>query len=294
MSIKLKLISFVTAFVMMLSIMVVGVYALQQTINLEGIINFQIDDKSLWVSDVRIKNDNYTEEQSIENFMPGYINNNFNLSISTITNNYGSFTLYFDIINTTEKEYNISASYDGSEANVTVSPSITEIPAGTGETITSSTQPTATLAIEVSCPQGSLVDLSDISIIFGEIISYTATINVTYSGGLNTEDIYIAINDDEDFTCYMNENYTEDQEIVLNNVTRIAFGGIGSKLTRVVTDPIDMTVTSNTGIKESIYYDGISSVDTDFLGWYELTQDTVFNVLIERHNTLPPEPGVVA
>lgn len=282
MSIKLKLISFVTAFVMMLSIMVVGVYALQQTINLEGSINFQIDDKSLWVSDVRIKNDNYTEEQSIENFMPGYINNNFNLSISTITNNYGSFTLYFDIINTTEKEYNISASYAGSEANVTVSPSITEIPAGTGETITSSTQPTATLAIEVSCPQGSSVDLSDISIIFEEIPSYTATINVTYSGGLNTENIYIAINDDEDFTGYMNENYTEDQVIVLNNVTRIAFGGIGSKLTRV-TDPIDMTVTSNTGINESIYYSGSTSVDTDFLGWYELTQDTVFNITIELH-----------
>lgn len=281
MSIKLKLISFVTAFVMMLSIMVVGVYALQQTINLEGSINFQIDDKSLWVSDVRIKNDNYTEEQSIENFMPGYINNNFNLSISTITNNYGSFTLYFDIINTTEKEYNISASYAGSEANVTVSPSITEIPAGTGETITSSTQPTATLAIEVSCPQGSLVDLSDISIIFEEIPSYTATINVTYSG-LNVEDIYIAINDDEDFTEYT-KNYGEDQVIVLNNVTRIAFGGIGSKLTRIITDPIDMTVTSNTGINESIYYAGNTNVDTDFLGWYELTQDTVFNITIELH-----------
>lgn len=281
MSIKLKLISFVTAFVMMLSIMVVGVYALQQTINLEGSINFQIDDKSLWVSDVRIKNDNYTEEQSIENFMPGYINNNFNLSISTITNNYGSFTLYFDIINTTEKEYNISASYAGSEANVTVSPSITEIPAGTGETITSSTQPTATLAIEVSCPQGSLVDLSDISIIFEEIPSYTATINVTYSG-LNVEDIYIAINDDEDFTCYT-KNYGEDQVIVLNNVTRIAFGGTGSKLTRMITDPIDMTVTSNTGINESIYYAGNTNVDTDFLGWYELTQDTVFNITIKLH-----------
>lgn len=281
MSIKLKFISFVTAFVMMLSIMVVGVYALQQTINLEGSINFQIDDKSLWVSDVRIKNDNYTEEQSIENFMPGYINNNFNLSISTITNNYGSFTLYFDIINTTEKEYNISASYAGSEANVTVSPSITEIPAGTGETITSSTQPTATLAIEVSCPQGSSVDLSDISIIFEEIPSYTATINVTYSG-LNVEDIYIAINDDEDFTRYI-KNYGEDQVIVLNNVTRIAFGGTGSKLTRMITDPIDMTVTSNTGINESIYYVGNTNVDTDFLGWYELTQDTVFNITIELH-----------
>lgn len=281
MSIKLKLISFVTAFVMMLSIMVVGVYALQQTINLEGSINFQIDDKSLWVSDERIKNDNYTEEQSIENFMPGYINNNFNLSISTITNNYGSFTLYFDIINTTEKEYNISASYAGSEANVTVSPSITEIPAGTGETITSSTQPTATLAIEVSCPQGSSVDLSDINIIFEEIPSYTATINVTYSG-LNVEDIYIAINDDEDFTRYI-KNYGEDQVIVLNNVTRIAFGGTGSKLTRMITDPIDMTVTSNTGINESIYYAGNTNVDTDFLGWYELTQDTVFNITIKLH-----------
>ena len=281
MSIKLKLISFVTAFVMMLSIMVVGVYALQQTINLEGSINFQIDDKSLWVSDVRIKNDNYTEEQSIENFMPGYINNNFNLSISTITNNYGSFTLYFDIINTTEKEYNISASYAGSEANVTVSPSITEIPAGTGETITSSTQPTATLAIEVSCPQGSSVDLSDISIIFEEIPSYTATINVTYSG-LTGEDIYIAINDDEDFTRYT-KNYGEDQVIVLNNVTRIAFGGTGSKLTKMITDPIDMTVTSNTGINESIYYVGNTNVDTDFLGWYELTQDTVFNITIKLH-----------
>ena len=92
----------------------------------------------------------------------------------------------------------------------------------------------------------------------------------------------------------MNENYTEDQVIVLNNVTRIAFGGIGSKLTRVFTDPIDMTVTSNTGINESIYYVGYSNVDTDFLGWYELTQDTVFNVSIERHDTTPPEPGVVA
>ena len=81
----------------------------------------------------------------------------------------------------------------------------------------------------------------------------------------------------------MNENYTEDQVIVLNNVTRIAFGGIGSKLTRVFTDPIDMTVTSNTGINESIYYAGHTNVDTDFLGWYELTQDTVFNITIELH-----------
>ena len=52
-----------------------------------------------------------------------------------------------------------------------------------------------------------------------------------------------------------------------------------------------MTVTSNTGINESIYYGGISDVDTDFLGWYELTQDTVFNITIELHSNIVA-PGV--
>ena len=79
----------------------------------------------------------------------------------------------------------------------------------------------------------------------------------------------------------MNENYTEDQVIVLNNVTRIAFGGFNSVLTRVGT-PFDMTVTSNTGINDSKYYSAVSSnpSDAEFLGWYELNQDTIFNVSI--------------
>ena len=56
-----------------------------------------------------------------------------------------------------------------------------------------------------------------------------------------------------------------------------------------------MTVTSNTGINDSKYYSTVSSnpSDAEFLGWYELTQDTVFNVSIERHDTTPPESGVV-
>ena len=56
-----------------------------------------------------------------------------------------------------------------------------------------------------------------------------------------------------------------------------------------------MTVTSNTGINDSKYYSAASSnaSDAEFLGWYELTQDTVFNVSIERHDTTPPESGVV-
>lgn len=69
-----------------------------------------------------------------------------------------------------------------------------------------------------------------------------------------------------------------------------------SVLTRAVFGtPFDMTVTSNTGINDSKYYSAASSdpSDAEFLGWYELTQDTVFNVSIERHDTTPPESGVV-
>ena len=75
---------------------------------------------------------------------------------------------------------------------------------------------------------------------------------------------------------------------------KISFVGSNSVLTRVST-PFDMTVTSNTGINDSKYCSAVSSnpSDAEFLGWYELTQDTVFNVSIERHDTTLPEPGVV-
>lgn len=99
---------------------------------------------------------------------------------------------------------------------------------------------------------------------------------------MEIEDIYIAINDDEDFTRYI-KNYGEDQVIVLNNVTRIAFGGSLSVLTRAVFGtPFDMTVTSNTKINDSKNYSAVSSNprDAEFLGWYDLTQDTIFNVSI--------------
>ena len=110
MSIKMKLLSCLSAFVLMLSIMLVGVYAITHSIKLSGSINFQISDRSLWVKDVRISNDIYTEE-SIDGFMPGYINGEFNLGIPSIANQYGSFTLYFDIINTTQIPQHVSVDF---------------------------------------------------------------------------------------------------------------------------------------------------------------------------------------
>ena len=46
--------------------------------------------------------------------------------------------------------------------------------------------------------------------------------------------------------------------------------------------PFDMTVTSNTGINDSKHFSeaGTDPSSAEFLGWYDLNQDTIFNVSI--------------
>lgn len=176
MSAKVKLLSCISLFVLMLAVAVLGVFALgSQTITLEGNINFNIADKSLWVKSVSISNDNISEEP-IDDFLPGYINSNFNLAISDQINNYGSFTLHFDIINTKTTAYNVETSYSGINSGVEVSATPSQIPAATTEIteITSST-PSTQLDIMVTNPNLTAIDLSDITISFTEYqpINYT-------------------------------------------------------------------------------------------------------------------------
>ncbi len=166
MSIKMKLLSCLSAFVLMLSIMLVGVYAITHSIKLSGSINFQISDRSLWVKDVRISNDIYTEV-SIDGFMPGYINGEFNLGIPSIVNQYGSFTLYFDIINTTQIPQHVSVDYSGLSSISGLEISVTPDIAGNSEeltTITSDTPVTTTLQLIVTNPNAAEINLSQIVI----------------------------------------------------------------------------------------------------------------------------------
>ena len=59
MSAKVKLISLISAFMLVLGIIVIGVLAVsQQTLRMSGSVNFNVDDKSLYVKQVRIKQDN--------------------------------------------------------------------------------------------------------------------------------------------------------------------------------------------------------------------------------------------
>ena len=109
MSLKLKLTSVVALFTLMLGILIMGVFAATQSINLTGSLNFNIPDRSLYVKDIRIKQDLNEEPVSLEGFMPGYLNSNYTLDLTNVTetNTYSSFTLYFDVINTTESMWEI-------------------------------------------------------------------------------------------------------------------------------------------------------------------------------------------
>ena len=184
MSIKSKLLSCISMFLLMLGVLILGVLAVgTQTITLDGSVNFNVADKSLWVKSVSISNDNYTEEP-LADFMPGYINSNFNLNISDQINTYGAFTLHYEIVNTTTTAYSVSVAYSGAVSGVSVTALPEVIQASSAEiTEITSTTPTTQLDIMVTNPNGENIDLSDITITIEEDDSqfYIHTItNTTY------------------------------------------------------------------------------------------------------------------
>ena len=132
MSLKMKLVSALAMMFLMVGVLIVGVLgATQQTLTMTGNVQFNIADKSLYVKQVRIKQDNNSEPQIVTDFMPGYINGEFDMNIGDFTgvnsNTLGSFALYFDIINATDIQWaitnvtlseqlqaeNVKASYSG-------------------------------------------------------------------------------------------------------------------------------------------------------------------------------------
>ena len=80
MSLKVKLISCISLFMLMIGVLIIGVFAAtQQQLTMKGSVSFVVPDKSLYVKEVRIKQDMVSEPESISSFMPGYINGEFNL-----------------------------------------------------------------------------------------------------------------------------------------------------------------------------------------------------------------------
>lgn len=177
-SLKIKL---TTAFIMVafaIAMLIVGIWAAEtQTITMEGSVNFEIADKSLYMKDVRIQMDNNSDPTSIDDFMPGYINGDFKMNLGSLTNNYGSFALYFDIVNTIDEETQESFYYspsvtceqDGISAKVSGAIDIgTVLPENVATADIS-----GTIKLTVINPTETSVDLSKITITISQAEVYT-------------------------------------------------------------------------------------------------------------------------
>ena len=125
-SLKVKLFTVVSLFVLMIAMLIIGVWAIgqSQTISLQGSVSFNIADKSLYVKDIRVKSVTTNESSTMPEFVPGYINGDFVLNLGSVASTSGSIGIFFDIINLTDKSFVASTSSAIENAKVSVSGSI--------------------------------------------------------------------------------------------------------------------------------------------------------------------------
>ena len=180
----MKLVSCISAFILVLGLVVTGVLAASgQTITMNGSVNFNVTDRSLWVNEVRMQ-ETGEDPVVISKFTPGYINGDFNFNVGDHENSRGSFALYFDIINTTTNNYTVSLSVPVSFGTNNIETSITEsISASESEiaTITIDTPITTTLTLVVANPNLIDINLRDITINIEEQELPTAASSFTFS-----------------------------------------------------------------------------------------------------------------
>ena len=188
-SLRMKLFTGISMFVVALALLIVGVWAIgeTQTITMSGSVNFEIADKSLYVKDVRMQEDINSAPYSLKDqgrFKPGFINGNFDMDLGNFTNSYGSFALYFDIINTMDETTNETFAYtveqptapSGTTVDVSILGSdglaLEQIPQGTVKPseISDSTLVTATIKLTIASTSSSTVDLSGITITINQFI----------------------------------------------------------------------------------------------------------------------------
>ncbi len=286
-SLKVKLVSIVSAFILALSLLIVGVWAVgeAQHINLSGSVNFTISDDTLYIKDIRVRDEGDLTGQgtTIDNFLPGFVNGDIDLDLGERTADT-SFTLLFDVINTTTTEY--KASTVSKIPNATLS--VSGIIAGDGiapSEITNSTPISGTIVMTVTVQSAGTVSLDGIVIDIEENTGYTVT--VYFDAGCESF-ASVAINDMQEFLDPKSGEIEGSEELDTSpggwswhyrfyNVKRIAFGAGYYSITRIQ-PAYTLTVTSDSGVNDSLY-SGLYGVENgEFLGWYEITSDTVFNL----------------
>lgn len=183
MSLKIRLISFVTMLMLALSMMLVGVYAASQTINLKGSVQFDIADTSLYVKDIRLSSD-ASNFETIDYFVPGYVNQTFNLNLGEIASTTGVVIVEIDLINTTQTDYTATCDSTIENASIEVDGVITgdEVPL---EDILTSQTISGTITLTISYTGTNNVNLDGIVLNFVEYVDpgIEVTLKGNYLGG---------------------------------------------------------------------------------------------------------------
>ena len=194
-SLKVKLVSIVSAFILALSLLIVGVWAVgeAQHINLSGSVNFTISDNTLYIKDIRVRDEGDLTGQgtTIDNFLPGFVNGDIDLDLGERTADT-SFTLLFDVINTTTTDYRASTVLTIPNATLSVSGTI----AGDGvapSEITNSTPISGTIVMTVTVQSAGTVSLDGIVIDIEENTGYTVTIECSGSNYVESFSYFVLI-----------------------------------------------------------------------------------------------------
>ncbi len=198
---------------------------------MSGSVNFEIADKSLYVQDVRMQEEQNSEPYSLKaqgKFIPGFINGNFYINLGDFTNTYGSFALYFDIINTMDETTGETFAYtveqptapSGTIVSVSILGSdgeaLDQIPQGTlkPSQIQSTTQVSATIKLVVTSTPGTQIDLSEITITINQFIPEVYdyfTFEVNEDGKTVTLTAYnSSLSDSKDIVIPAKVDYVDD------------------------------------------------------------------------------------
>ena len=191
----------VSAFVLVLSMLLVGVLAAtQENLSISGNVSFVVADKSLWLENVTYQEAG-GNEQDIAGFTPGYINGNYDIDIGNIPNNqHGSFKLNFYMVNVLQQDVE---SIEWAISNVTIPDTLTGVTyrtsgvVGIGTTtaddLATGSSPTidGVLSLTIIAPYATSLDLTGIVITLGEYVEDSVIERVDAEGNPDPNGSYL-------------------------------------------------------------------------------------------------------
>ena len=298
MSLKVKLFSCISAFIIVVSLMLISVFAATNvTLNIGGNVSFTANSVNALITGSIAGNaaggSTLTSIDIDASDSDGAVSmptdwTNMDL---TFTESASPITVTINIQNrSTDRAIAVSLTDSTNISNVTVTRECDSAGINATDNRNIPGGETATYTFELSVQSQNTSASGAFSLAVG--LENAGSTNQGYTVTIDFDptvesDITVAINDMQSFVhpSYIDGvEYTQDEsavggvipfECTLKNVTKIAFGGSYSQVTRAVLQ-YTMIVTSDSGINTSGEF-GVSS-DTSFLGWYDITEDTTFYI----------------